>query len=187
MIMAEKLPVKITNSKQFERLVHLMQSNPGIARGTRTFGQNKIQNDEQWDAFATEINSFGPPNRSRKEWQRVWINYKAKTKKKISANNRNIRTTGGGPSEEQTLSALEQVVADILHTDVSVNPPGNVFGIVEMDEDEQNVEPSCSSSPNISITVPKKRQKKNIEEMKVDMLKSKTLNNSAIAQNLKKK
>ncbi|XP_017493725.1 PREDICTED: uncharacterized protein LOC108381829 isoform X2 [Rhagoletis zephyria] len=117
MIMAEKLPVKITNSKQFERLVHLMQSNPGIARGTRTFGQNKIQNDEQWDAFATEINSFGPPNRSRKEWQRVWINYKAKTKKKISANNRNIRTTGGGPSEEQTLSALEQVVADILHTD----------------------------------------------------------------------
>lgn len=122
--MGEKSILKITNRKQFERLVHLMQKNPQIGRGTRTFGQNKQQVEEQWNSFANELNSFGPPRRTSKEWQRVWINYKAKTKKKII--------------EEYSLSPLEQTVADLLHTELDVNPPGDSF------DDPSSSEPSCS-------------------------------------------
>lgn len=105
--MAEKSLLKVTNRKQFERLVHLMQKNPQIARGARTYGQSKQQVEEQWKKIADELNSFGPPRRTGKEWQRVWINYKAKTKKKMSDEH----------FQPYPLTALEQTVADLLQAE----------------------------------------------------------------------
>lgn len=120
--------LKVTNRKQFERLVHLMQKNPQIARGARTYGQSKQQVEEQWKKIADELNSFGPPRRTGKEWQRVilkiiyknvmqfilihthlqvWINYKAKTKKKMSDEH----------FQPYPLTALEQTVADLLQAE----------------------------------------------------------------------
>lgn len=58
------------------------------------------------------------------KYLQVWINYKAKTKKKII--------------EEYSLSPLEQTVADLLHTELDVNPPGDSF------DDPSSSEPSCS-------------------------------------------
>uniref|UniRef100_A0A0K8V970 Regulatory protein zeste n=1 Tax=Bactrocera latifrons TaxID=174628 RepID=A0A0K8V970_BACLA len=135
--MAEKSLLKITNGKQFERLVHLMQKNPQIARGARTYGQSKQQVEEQWNKIADELNNFGPPCRTGKEWQRVWINYKAKTKKKMSDEH----------FQPYPLTKLEQTVAALLQAEF-----GDSFGAVS---DEP---PSASNSFSSAIKEPTKDQ-----------------------------
>ncbi|XP_011208926.2 uncharacterized protein LOC105230053 [Bactrocera dorsalis] len=135
--MAEKSLLKITNGKQFERLVHLMQKNPQIARGARTYGQSKQQVEEQWNKIADELNNFGPPRRTGKEWQRVWINYKAKTKRKISDEH----------FQPYPLTKLEQTVAGLLQAEF-----GDSFGAVS---DEL---PSASNSFSSAMKEPTKDQ-----------------------------
>lgn len=74
---------------------------------------------------------------------------KIKTKNKASTNN-NFRTTLGGPSQECCLSALEQMVAYLLHTEVDVNPPGDSLGAV--DDNPHIMEPSGSLPPMINLS-----------------------------------
>ncbi|XP_039965938.1 uncharacterized protein LOC126761075 [Bactrocera neohumeralis] len=135
--MAENSLLKITNGKQFERLVHLMQKNPQIARRARIYGQSKLQVEEQWNKIADELNNFGPPRRTGKEWQRVWINYKAKTKKKICDEH----------FQQYPLTKLEQTVAGLLQAEF-----GDGFGAVS---DEL---PSASNSFSSAMKEPTKDQ-----------------------------
>ncbi|XP_017472436.1 PREDICTED: uncharacterized protein LOC108363555 [Rhagoletis zephyria] len=69
------------------------------------------------------------------------IHFKAKLKKKMAHNRRNISITGGGPSEEISLSALEQAAADFLQMGTSVDPPGRTFGAIlpQQPQDTENI------------------------------------------------
>lgn len=104
--------VNITTKQQFDILIEEMQANPNVARGVRLFGETKATTDEVWKSIAMKLNSYGPPTRTPDEWQRVWVHFKAKLKKKIAQNKRNINVTGGGPSQEVSLSPLEQTAAN---------------------------------------------------------------------------
>ncbi|XP_017474316.1 PREDICTED: uncharacterized protein LOC108364943 [Rhagoletis zephyria] len=117
--------VKITTRQQFEILVQQMEQNPSIARGVRAFGETKANTEHVWKEISSKLNSYGPPTRTSEKCQRVWIHFKAKLRKKMAHNRRNI--TGGGPSAEISLSALEQAAADFLQMGTSVDPPGRTF------------------------------------------------------------
>lgn len=151
--------VKITTKQQFEVLIARMEANPNVARGVRLFGQTKATTDEVWKAIAEDLNSYGPPTRTPDEWQRVWVHFKAKLKKKMAQNKRNHNITGGGPSQEVSLSALEQAAADVLQFDLSVNPEGALFGVIA---DTLDVEELLEIEPNTD-----KEQEKVVKEVKM--------------------
>ncbi|XP_058977683.1 uncharacterized protein LOC131802162 [Musca domestica] len=113
-----------------------MGANPNLARGIRVFGETKATANEAWEKISDNLNSHGPPTRAPEEWQRVWIQFKAKLKKKMSQNKRNLNATGGGPSQEVRLSPLCSTAADLLQINLVTDPAGAIYGIMETwDED----------------------------------------------------
>ncbi|XP_017473874.1 PREDICTED: uncharacterized protein LOC108364631 [Rhagoletis zephyria] len=67
-----------------------MHNNQDVAKGMGNFGSSKKIWAELWE-------KFGPPMRNGREWNKVWLDYKQKLKKKISTNRRETVATGGGP------------------------------------------------------------------------------------------
>ncbi|XP_017465149.1 PREDICTED: uncharacterized protein LOC108358372 [Rhagoletis zephyria] len=93
-----------------------------------SFGSTKKIRAELWKKFATELNAIGPPIRSGREWNKVWLDYKLKLKKKLPQNRRENVATGGGPYTQQSLTPLERTVDELLHLQEAVNPTGSSFG-----------------------------------------------------------
>lgn len=62
---------KRTNTVQFAKLIELMEANPDVAKGIGAFGSSKKTQKENWEQFAVELNSLGPPAREGKEWHKV--------------------------------------------------------------------------------------------------------------------
>ncbi|XP_049315829.1 uncharacterized protein LOC125779234 [Bactrocera dorsalis] len=131
---------KRTTTQQFQKLVALMENNPDVARGMGNFGSTKKSRAEQWDLFAAELNAIGPPLRNGREWNKVWLDYKLKLKKKIATNRRETVATGGGPYAQQSLSPLEQSVDELLHLQAAVNPTGLAYGSNEVETAVNNNE-----------------------------------------------
>ncbi|XP_073825386.1 uncharacterized protein [Musca autumnalis] len=73
--------IKKTTSKQFRKMVELLQKNPNVAKG-RSGGLGKIIVREMWSKIAQELNRLGPPTRTEDGWIKVWTDYKFKIKKK---------------------------------------------------------------------------------------------------------
>ena len=65
--------MKITNKKQFEQLVILMEKNISIAKGFHIFTEGKDTWKNKWLEFSKVLNSFGPPIRNEEGWQKVCI------------------------------------------------------------------------------------------------------------------
>ncbi|XP_017478077.1 PREDICTED: uncharacterized protein LOC108367887 isoform X2 [Rhagoletis zephyria] len=80
---------KRTTTQQFQKLVAIMENNPDVARGMGSFGSTKKSRAELWEKFATELNAIGPPMRNGREWNKVWLDYKLKLKKKCDKPTRN--------------------------------------------------------------------------------------------------
>ncbi|KNC32770.1 hypothetical protein FF38_10751 [Lucilia cuprina] len=189
--------VKITTKHQFDLLVQQMELYPRIARGVRGFGDTKATVDETWKEISEKLNSCGPPMRTPEEWQRVWIHFKAKLKKKMANNHRNIYTTGGGPLEEISLSQIEQAAAKLVRTDISVNPQGNTCGVLQSEvvdklptsvqqefddltksREEKRPQAECKQQP------PKKRAR--IEDKRFNLQQKQTDTQTEILGSLKK-
>ncbi|XP_055903247.1 uncharacterized protein LOC129939299 [Eupeodes corollae] len=126
----------VSNKKQLERLVSIMEGNPDIAKGIC----GKAQAKKRWDRFTTELNSIGPPVRTCDKWIKVWADLKFKIKKKKTENKTEIQATGGGPNRLHTFSNLEESVIGLLSIDASIDPPGIEFG----QEEIQNMETNCT-------------------------------------------
>ncbi|XP_049308092.1 uncharacterized protein LOC125777372 [Bactrocera dorsalis] len=120
--------IKRTTQKQFEVLVRLMEGNPELARGMAPFGSTKKNRMELWEGIASELNNIGPPIRSGSEWNKVWLDYRLKLKRKIAGNRKEIAATGGGPYNQRSLTPLEQAVDELLSLQQAVNPSGAAFG-----------------------------------------------------------
>ncbi|XP_036327992.1 uncharacterized protein LOC118740527 isoform X5 [Rhagoletis pomonella] len=132
--------IKITNRRQMDRLVALMEQNREIARGKLPCGSSRQDVKETWEQFAVELNNLGPPTRTAPEWQRVWIHCKAKLKRKLSI--------GGGPSQVN-LTATEERVHELTR----VNPFESAFSLdVANDAYEDTSTNSVVESPIIKIT-----------------------------------
>uniref|UniRef100_A0A0K8VVS0 Regulatory protein zeste n=4 Tax=Bactrocera latifrons TaxID=174628 RepID=A0A0K8VVS0_BACLA len=122
--------IKRTTQRQFETMVQLMERNPDLARGLAPFGSTKKNRMELWEGIASELNNIGPPIRSGSEWNKVWLDYKLKLKRKIADNRKEIAATGGiGWSYTQrSVTPLEQAVDELLSLQQAVNPSGAAFG-----------------------------------------------------------
>lgn len=136
--------VKITTRKQFEILIREMENNPQIARGVRSFGETKANTEAIWKRITEKLNRVGPPLRTPEEWQRVWVHFKAKLKKKMFHNKTNLTTTGGGPSEEVSLSPIQQAAVELLQLEMAANPQENLNsnlaeGLEQQETELQNV------------------------------------------------
>ncbi|XP_073844038.1 uncharacterized protein [Musca autumnalis] len=114
--------VKIATRQQFEMLVEKMEAHPNVARGVRLFGETKATFDEVWKDVAEQINSCGPPTCTSDDWHRK----------------KNITATGRGPSQEISLSSMEQAVADLLQINMVSNPAGALYGIEETWDDNNS-------------------------------------------------
>ncbi|XP_067648328.1 uncharacterized protein [Eurosta solidaginis] len=139
---------KISTKDQIERLIELMERRPEFGRGKPQFGCSQNRVKEIWEEFALELNSFGPPTRTASEWTRVWVHYKANLKRKLSNNRNNLVATGGGPSQEKSLSPLEESVAQLIYIRSQVTPSGRAFGTENMppasdDEEHGNTMSAC--------------------------------------------
>ncbi|XP_053957689.1 uncharacterized protein LOC128862902 [Anastrepha ludens] len=115
---------KRTTAQQFQKLVEIMKKNPDVARGVGKFVPTKKSRAELWEKFATELNAMGPPMRSGREWNKVWLDYKLKLKRKISTNRHKTMATGGGSYTQRGLTPLERTVDELLHLQEAVNPTG---------------------------------------------------------------
>ncbi|XP_049314888.1 uncharacterized protein LOC125778972 [Bactrocera dorsalis] len=131
---------KVTTKKQFEKLVELMEKFPEVGRGKPQFGNSKLKIKELWESVALQLNCLGPPSRTAYEWGRVWIHYKASLKKKLANNRNNYLATGGGPSQEQSLSPMEESVAQLIQLREAVAPSGSAFGV-------ENIPPTVADVP----------------------------------------
>lgn len=191
--------MKVTNKHQFERMISLLEQHPEIGRGKGHFGSSKDDVKKTWERFAVELNSLGPPVRTSPEWQRVWIHYKANVKRKVSNNRRNVVATGGGASQEISLTPLEQSAADLIHINNAVNPTGRIFGTgrenstLQTDENVENVldqdavEIIDSIEVLPSTPVPRQSRKRNaIEEKRLDAIETQTENHTKIVKILQK-
>ncbi|XP_058832484.1 uncharacterized protein LOC131690598 [Topomyia yanbarensis] len=120
--------LKVTNRKQFECLVAHMEKNPAIAKGQKyaeAASCSKAKYNEVWNRLSMELNSLGPPMRSLMEWQKVWTDFKLKTKRKLSHNRLESLATGGGTHKMAHFSSCEESVIALLSLDTAVNTTGN--------------------------------------------------------------
>ncbi|XP_058817842.1 uncharacterized protein LOC131681147 [Topomyia yanbarensis] len=155
--------LKVTNRKQFECLVKHMEKQPAVAKGQK-FAEaacfSKAKYNEVWNRISRELNSLGPPTRSMMERQKVWTDFKLKTKRKLSHNRNESRATGGGKNKMQQFSSCEESVIALLSLDTAVNITGSVYGLEPIASTstslggptEQNtVSPESSDEENLPV------------------------------------
>ncbi|XP_065360928.1 uncharacterized protein LOC135954646 [Calliphora vicina] len=111
---SEKKCFKVTNSRQFQVLVSLMEGNLQLARCIPSNTREKLSAEEAWNEIAREVNSFGPPERTGFEWKKIWGDLKCRTKKKVLENTKILNASEDGSSRLIFLSDLEQSVDRIL-------------------------------------------------------------------------
>lgn len=59
------------NKKQLNHLASYMENHPQFARGALQAKNGKLKMNQMWQNLANTLNSFGPPAKTVKEWQRV--------------------------------------------------------------------------------------------------------------------
>ncbi|XP_070068058.1 uncharacterized protein [Drosophila takahashii] len=86
-----------------------------------------------WEDLATELNAHGPPCKTADGWRRVWKDWK---QKKIATNKKETRATGGGPFQQEALTASEDAIAVAidLYQMVEGIAGAEAFGLGKEDE-----------------------------------------------------
>ncbi|XP_055622387.1 uncharacterized protein LOC129765956 [Toxorhynchites rutilus septentrionalis] len=123
---------KITNKKQFELMVGILEKNPTVAKGLKfaeCSGIGRGHFNNVWSDITATLNSAGPPIRKTQEWQKVWSDLKQKIKKKLQHNQTEARATGGGPNRIVILSSYEETVANLLSFQKTIDHEGPSFGL----------------------------------------------------------
>ncbi|XP_017491304.1 PREDICTED: uncharacterized protein LOC108379462, partial [Rhagoletis zephyria] len=185
--MEKTLKLKISNKQQIDRLVDLVEKHPDIGRGKGQYGSSRQETKDTWVQFAVELNSLGPPSRTGPEWQRVWIHYKANLKGKLAKNKESFLATGGGPSQEVSLTASEERVCELTQVNLSINPPGSAFGLAVDLTAEENVTPPATDSPVVNENaVPTRPKGLKASEAKIQLLEGQAETQTQILRTLKK-
>ncbi|XP_065075289.1 uncharacterized protein LOC135699037 [Ochlerotatus camptorhynchus] len=140
--------VRVTNRKQFEMLVSMLEEHPPVAKGQKfceVMHISKQNYTEIWDGIRKKLNSLGPPMRTVEGWQKVWSDYRQNVKHKLAYNKKESQATGGGRNKMNVLSSCEEAVVKLLALDRTVNHSGSVFGIPQ---DEPSSHRSSHVSPS---------------------------------------
>ncbi|XP_065355316.1 uncharacterized protein LOC135949807 [Calliphora vicina] len=102
---------KHKNSLQEDALIQFMENHSDIARGFTKC--NKLDVENLWIDLTTNLNSFGPPIHDTNGWKKVWRDWKACTKKKITTNKKEAIATGGGPHNQIYISKKEEIIGQL--------------------------------------------------------------------------
>ncbi|KAL4709467.1 hypothetical protein ACJJTC_012804 [Scirpophaga incertulas] len=114
--------------QQFAVLVEFMERHGDLTK-PQAGAQGRIRSEQMWERISTLLNSIGcGVNKTAEKWRKVWIDWKAKTKKKALVIQRDLRGTGGGPGSKTSLTDLEQRVLTIM------GGPTAVEGLSEVGE-----------------------------------------------------
>ncbi|XP_049316751.1 uncharacterized protein LOC125779435 isoform X1 [Bactrocera dorsalis] len=99
---------KTTTPEQYEKLADIMATKRDVAQGFQQRPKEEVK--EFWEEIANDLNALGPPSKDSSTWRKVWIDWKSYIKRKLSANKKEIMSTGGGQCRLQPISPLEEKV-----------------------------------------------------------------------------
>lgn len=119
---------------------------------------------------------------------KVWIHYKANLKRKLSKNKENFLATGGGPSQEISLTSSEERVYELTQVNLSINPSGCEFGLKVANpnqEDNSSVPPAQPLVVEAATSAPKHKRPK-AGEAKMLLLEKQADTQKEILRTLKK-
>ncbi|KAH8406143.1 hypothetical protein KR215_005796, partial [Drosophila sulfurigaster] len=102
-------------------ILNFMQANESLARG---FAKgDRVAAEAKWSELAGALNAIGPPIKEYPQNYdkliyynnifQVWCDWKDNIRKKISQNKAEVRATGGGPYFQQSVTAMEEDVAEL--------------------------------------------------------------------------
>ncbi|XP_075151558.1 uncharacterized protein LOC142241543 [Haematobia irritans] len=129
---------KTTNKKQLDILISTMQLNVDIARGWST--RNKEEVNKVWRKLESELNAAGPPSKTVPEWKKVWCDQKKYVRHKAAQNFKSSHGTGGGPNMEQTFSATEEAIYNLINMKESVEGVAKTYGLGSSKQNPQSLQ-----------------------------------------------
>ncbi|XP_037947147.1 uncharacterized protein LOC119679066 [Teleopsis dalmanni] len=135
----------ISNKKQIMALVSNMKKYPAIAQGSCKSDMVKYT----WQIITNELNSLGPPIKTWDKWVKVWIDLKAKTKKKLIKYRANSLSNKRNPKKLHVLTVTEDAINHILSLKCEINTPSGEHNPPSMKLAHlKKNEPKCVSSSN---------------------------------------
>ncbi|XP_048514975.1 uncharacterized protein LOC125501894 [Athalia rosae] len=144
---------------QKNMLVHFLQQHPELVSGkfnkdfTYKMGQNL------WKEVAQDMNAIPGAKKDWMQWRKCWQDMQSHAKKKKASNMRNACKTGGGPSETQTLTPLEDSVVDLVG-------PTSIIGDTTVNESETTFVPTLDDSYLILLSFLNRNSGKDIYAVK---------------------
>ncbi|GLV38152.1 uncharacterized protein CBL_10119 [Carabus blaptoides fortunei] len=147
--MEHKRTEKVT-SDQKGILAEFMMDHIDFARNKLVGPEGKNTSNNLWLVLSQQLNAAGPEKNITK-WQRVWVDFKMKVKKKASAIYSSQRKTGGGTEEDLKLTEVEEKVLHII-SNTAVFGISNPSGIV-LDSEEPLPLPAEQPRPSTSVWV----------------------------------
>ncbi|XP_075165429.1 uncharacterized protein LOC142237864 [Haematobia irritans] len=142
---------KTTNKKQLDILISTMQLNVDIARGWST--RNKEEVNKVWHKLESELNAAGPPSKTVPEWKKVWCDQKKYVRHKAAQNFKSSHGTGGGPNMEQTFSATEEAIYNLINMKESVEGVAKTYGLGSSKQNPQSLQSGAKSPQSKSSTL----------------------------------
>ncbi|XP_036320357.1 uncharacterized protein LOC118734778 [Rhagoletis pomonella] len=102
---------------------------------------------EFWQSVAKELNSLGPPTKDVSSWKKLWLDWKAYIKRKLSENKKEQAATGGGRNRQHHFNELEEEVIKMTALETSTH---GITGTVSVGLPSAGVG-SCEADPDVSM------------------------------------
>ncbi|KAG0434237.1 hypothetical protein HPB47_019247 [Ixodes persulcatus] len=119
------------SSIQLDILISFMEDHPQLARACTelTAEFTRDRRTLWWAELVRRLNSQGPANKTRAEWQQFWGAKVRVAKSKAGILNEDGRGTGGGPPRGSPLTPEEERILGILGVDTVQGCGGPVLGL----------------------------------------------------------
>ncbi|XP_055912673.1 uncharacterized protein LOC129946485 [Eupeodes corollae] len=108
---------KTTNKQQHNKLYEALSRKPDIAKGYTKRTKEEI--NLFWEELKTDLNLLGPPIKDAGTWRKVWLDWKAYVKRKLTENQLEHNATGGGSYKKHSFSMLEEGVIQLTGLQIS--------------------------------------------------------------------
>ncbi|KAG0440705.1 hypothetical protein HPB47_016212 [Ixodes persulcatus] len=124
------------SSIQLDILISFMEDHPQLARACTelTAEFTRDRRTLWWAELVRRLNSQGPANKTRAEWQQFWGAKVRVAKSKAGILNEDGRGTGGGPPRGSPLTPEEERILGILGVDTVQGCGGPVLGLEATNE-----------------------------------------------------
>ncbi|XP_054746544.1 uncharacterized protein LOC129251215 [Anastrepha obliqua] len=113
----------VTTRQQYASLLELIKEKLEIAQGFSKCSKEEVA--EFWKNVAKELNGIGSPTKDVSSWKKVWLDWKAYIKRKLSEKKR--EQTIGGRYKQHHLNEMEEEVISLTALETSMQVNGRPF------------------------------------------------------------